>query len=248
MDSWVAMNHASVKSDAFQRNAIKGPSPMRRQGNDCSCVPDRNVAQKSWERSVFTDKASQNENCSWQLVLYHSSNNIHLAVANNHTGEHLLHWAVLIIYVEQYEPFTAAEHNSVFTACPSSHCLWLVSLGESSFFLNQAKDIFVRVHMCEKKKEKIGLLKLAKQLMVAVFLLISDRMQRETVLSWKQRAEILILSVLAHLHQSKWHSTDRTHWCIITCYLRLIPSECKGLHCYSAWGCFLKHVKMCSHF
>lgn len=41
------MNHASVKSDAFQRNAIKGPSPMRRQGNDCSCVPDRNVAQKS---------------------------------------------------------------------------------------------------------------------------------------------------------------------------------------------------------
>lgn len=156
MDSWVAMNHASVKSDAFQRNAIKGPSPMRRQGNDCSCVPDRNVAQKSWERSVFTDKASQNENCSWQLVLYHSSNNIHLAVANNHTGEHLLHWAVLIIYVGQYELFTAAEHNSVFTACPSSHCLWLVSLGESSFFLNQAKDIFVRVHICEKKKKKLG--------------------------------------------------------------------------------------------
>lgn len=31
-----------------------------------------------------------------------------------------------------------------------------VSLGESSFFLNQAKDIFVRVHICEKKKKKLG--------------------------------------------------------------------------------------------
>lgn len=27
---------------------------------------------------------------------------------------------------------------------------------QSSFFLNQAKDIFVRVHMREKKKKKLG--------------------------------------------------------------------------------------------
>lgn len=46
------MNHASVKSDAFQQNAIKGPSPMRRQGND-SCVPDKNVAQKV-EKDLFS--------------------------------------------------------------------------------------------------------------------------------------------------------------------------------------------------